>query len=142
MWPRGIVLVIDVPNEIERVLPDPVPVNLLIYPLAAGQTAKTLAKGADPKVQQAISNVAAMNAASGLGAWRGMGALAGDNLLDSPDMKRLLEGELVDALVQMNGGVPDHVIVNIKGGVSGRHGLGGSAEIRTSRRLYDGQGPS
>ena len=119
MWPPGVVVVCDVPNEIERVLLAPVPPNLLIYPLAVGQTASTLANHAEPDVQQAISNVAAMNAASGLGQWRGMGALAIDNLLGSPDMKRLLEGDLLDALLQMNGGILDHVCVGGKGGLSG-----------------------
>lgn len=135
LWPTGLVIGIDVPNEIERVLPAPLPDHFYPFPLAPGHTAQTLAKNADARTREAISNLAAMNAAFGLGQWRGIGVLAMDRLLKSPEMKRFLNETLLDTLVQMSGGVLEHVQIIAKGGVSG--GTASAAILQMARSLAD-----
>ena len=121
----GVILRLDVPEEIARTIPVSAPANLIPLPLAIGHTGQSLAKHGSAEVADCIRQLPGMAASSGLGQWRAMGALAVDQLLDSPHIQRLLEHTLCDILIRLNNGLLEHVTIVGKAGLSGGTGSAG-----------------
>ncbi len=116
------VLYLDVPNEVDAVLPR---AGVLSVTLAAGETLGTLAgKGCPQAFQDFLARRPGVNLSVGRGQLRAVGALAGQKLLAEPTFNRFLIDQIFDPLFVKHNGQLDQVEITVCTSTAG--GTGGS----------------
>jgi hypothetical protein len=118
---NGIVIVADAPAELSQHIADRQLQGVHFFPLAAGQTALTLAARASQEIRDCLRQLPGIDLSRGMGQYRAIGSLAAQQLLDDPKFHTFLNDELPAWLIAAHGTLSS-VRIEGKAGLSGGTG--------------------
>lgn len=123
------VLVIDSPDELDRLgfaAPGP---NVQLFPIGMGETAQTLCADAPAELAEHIRCVGGMDAGGGMGQAIAVGHQAAKRLVDSPEFKGFIRSKILPELRARSRGAIDSIHVVLAGSLAGGTYSGGEIVI-------------